>query len=395
MRTRFLILSFTLIALFSAPLLVWLPGHTEEQLRDELIRRARLAAEMLDKSAIGALTVDDRGALNQLAKGFIRSRDVLYILILDKDRKTLADSGIQEAEAAAVQNHLSVLLRSESDSQSEGRWPETGEPVIHVSRPVFYEQLRIGTIVLGVSARRTFLQAGLLRMQMAALCGVILLVGTGLALYLARSVSLPLRRIATGLETLPDAQLERLAGKVPEFNLLVEGLVKQKNLFKASVKELEELKLQLEGDLAQSREEANGLNLRLGSMGKQIEGLQEKIRLMEEQSSHLTQVLPLVQFASTVAPEIDASMRQITQSAERLSEDLARVRNLIDLYEKALPQTPEDLEVIRQYKSFIHYDKIREAMEELVTTIRGGASWAEQLTDLLKQLSAGQVTPAP
>ena len=79
-------------------------------------------------------------------------------------------------------------------------------------------------------------------------------------------------------------------------------------------------------------------------------------------------------------------MLQIRQSAERLSEDLGRLRILIDLYEKALPQSQEDLEVIRQYKTFISYEKIREAMDELVTTIRGGASWSEQLADILKQL---------
>ena len=38
------------------------------------------------------------------------------------------------------------------------------------------------------------------------------------------------------LDVLPDAQLERLAGNVKEYNLLVEGLAKQRNLFKNSLK---------------------------------------------------------------------------------------------------------------------------------------------------------------
>ena len=122
------------------------------------------------------------------------------------------------------------------------------------------------------------------------------------------------------------------------------------------------------------------------SMAKQVESLQEKLRDMEEQSRHLTRVLPVVEFATGVAPEIDTSMQQISQSAARLSEDLGRLRNLLDLYDKALPQSQEDLEVIRQYKTFISYERIREAMDELVTTIRGGASWSEQLADILKQL---------
>jgi methyl-accepting chemotaxis protein len=392
LRIRFLILSLTLTALISLALLVWLPGHVEKQQKEELTRRAKLGAEVLDKAAIGALTVGDRGALNQLARGFIRSKDFLYIMILDKDGKPLADSGLEREEAVGLQRQLPELLKSDVDSQSETRWASTGERVINISRPVFYEQLRIGTIVLGISARRVSLQTTLLRNQLVLLCVTTLIVGIGLAFYLSHSLSLTLRRIAAGLETLPDKELERQAGKIKEFNFLVENLLKQKNLVKSSAGELESQKQQLGAEMAHSRQEVTDLRLRLSSANRQVEGLQDKVRLIQEQSRHLTKILPLVEFAAGVAPEIDGSMRQIGQSAERLSEDLGRVRNLIDLYDKAMPQTPEDLEVIRQYRSFIQYDKIKEAMDELIATITGGAGWIEQLTDLLKQLSNGQMT---
>jgi two-component system, NtrC family, sensor kinase len=392
LRIRFLILSLTLTALISLVLLIWLPGHVEEQQKDELTRRAKLGAEVLDKAAIGALTVGDRGALNQLARGFIRSKDFLYIMILDKDGKPLADSGLEREETLGLERELPELLRSDVDAQSETRWASTGERVINISRPVFYEQLRIGTIVLGISARRVSLQTTLLRNQLVLLCVATLIAGIGLAFYLSHSLSLALRKIAAGLETLPDKELERQAGKIKEFNFLVENLLKQKNLVKSSASELESQKQQLEAEMAHSRQEITDLRLRLSSANRQVEALQDKVRLVQEQSRHLTKILPLVEFAAGVAPEIDGSMRQIGQSAERLSEDLGRVRNLIDLYDKAMPQTPEDLEVIRQYRSFIQYDKIKEAMDELIATITGGAGWIEQLTDLLKQLSNGQMT---
>jgi hypothetical protein len=87
-------------------------------------------------------------------------------------------------------------------------------------------------------------------------------------------------------------------------------------------------------------------------------------------------------------------MQHISRSAEQLREDLERLRNLIALYEKGSPTVPQDLEVIRQYKSFINYEQIKRSMDELVTTIRGGADWAEQLADLLKQISVGDLTQA-
>jgi methyl-accepting chemotaxis protein len=392
LRNRFLILALILTALTALPLLIWLPARVEEQQTEELVRRGRLAAELLDKSAIGALTVYDRSALDQIAKGFIRSTDFLYVVILDKDRKLLADSGLEKAELSRVEQVFPELLRTDNDAEFSAPWPRTGEPAIHLSRPVFYEQLRIGTVVLGISARRVALQVSALRTQMMLVCGVILVVGLVLSFLMQRSLSQPLRKIVQNLDVLPDAQLESLAGKVEEYNLLVQGLCKQRNLFKNSLSELESQKLQLEVELAQSREETTGLTSKLGAMTKQVETLQEKLRAMQEQSRHLTRVLPVVEFATGIAPEIDASMQQISQSAGRLSEELGRLRNLLDLYEKALPQSQEDLEVIRQYKTFISYERIREAMDELVTTIRGGASWSEQLADILKQLSTAPMT---
>ena len=387
MRKRFLILALVLTALTTLPLLIWLPGRVEEQQTEELVRRGRLATELLDKAAVGALTVYDRGALDQITKGFIRSADFLYVVILDKDGKLLADSGLEKEDRARVEQVFPQLLQTENDAELTAAWRRTGERAIHLSRPVFYEQLRIGTVVLGISARRVEMQTSALRTQMLLASGVILSVGLALSFLVQYSLSRPLRKIARNLDVLPDAQLESLAGKVEEYNLLVEGLTKQRNLFKNSLSELEAQKLQLEAELAQSREEETGVTSKLGAMGKQVETLQEKLRAMEQQSRHLTRVLPVVEFATGIAPEIDTSMQQISQSAGRLSDELGRLRNLLDLYEKALPQSQEDLEVIRQYKTFISYERIREAMDELVTTIRGGASWAEQLADILKQLS--------
>jgi methyl-accepting chemotaxis protein len=387
LRNRFLILALVLTALTALPLLIWLPARVEELQTEELVRRGRLATELLDKAAIGALTVYDRGALDQIAKGFIRSTDFLYVVILDKDGKLLADSGLEKGDVARVEQVFPQLLRTENDAELTAAWPRTGERAIHLSRPVFYEQLRIGTVVLGISARRVETQTSALRTQMLLASGVILVVGLVLSFLVQYSLSRPLRKIAQNLDVLPDAQLESFAGKVEEYNLLVEGLTKQRNLFKNSLGELEAQKLQLEVELAQSREEVSGVTSKLGAMAKQVETLQEKMRAMEQQSQHLTRVLPVVEFATGIAPEIDTSMQQISQSAGRLSDELGRLRNLLDLYEKALPQSQEDLEVIRQYKTFISYERIREAMDELVTTIRGGASWAEQLADILKQLS--------
>ncbi len=216
------------------------------------------------------------------------------------------------------------------------------------------------------------------------------LVGLVASFLGASSLSSRILGIASGLSHLTDPEMEVLAGRTGELNKLVESILYQKNLFKSSLVDLESQTVQLETDLSLSKEECITLSSRLSVMSKQIEELQGKLQTIQEQSKDLTQFLPVLEFASGIAPEIDSSMQQVSQSASQLSEDFDRVKNLIDLYEKALPQSPEDLEVIRQYKEFIRYDTMKESLDELVSTIRGGSSWAEQLADILKQLSIGR-----
>jgi methyl-accepting chemotaxis protein len=391
LRLKFLIPVLSLVVLFTVAAVIWVPWQIRDLLSDELIRRGKLAAETLDKSSIGALVVQDQGALNQLAKGFIRSNEILFVLILDKEGRNLADSGIEPRDFSAIEARLPQLQKTEADFVSSDKWPSTGESFFTIARPVFYEQLRIGTVALGISARRVGLSISQLRTQMVLLCAGILGAGIVLAILVAKSISQPLKEIAAGMNSQPSQQLERTAGRVKELNQLVESIQKTHNLFKTSLNELEEQKLDLVTALAKCQEENNSAVSRLSVITKQAEGFQEKIRTLQSQSKHLVKVLPLVEFATGIAPEMDASMQQISRSAEQLRQDLERLQNLISLYERASPLVPEDMEVIRQYRNFINYDQIKQSMDELVTTIRGGADWAEQLADLLKQFSVGDL----
>jgi len=387
LRLKFLVPILALIVLFTLVAVVWVPWNVRGLLSDELIRRGKLAAETLDKSSIGALVVQDQSALNQLAKGFIRSNEVLFVVILDKEGRNLADSGVDPKDFSAIERRLPQLQATDTDFVSTDQWPSTGEPFFTIGRPVFYEQLRIGTVALGISARRILLSISQLEMQLGLMCAGLLVVGVVLAILFARSVSQPLSQIVAGMSSQSSQELEKAAGRTKELNQLVENIQKTQNLFKRSVGELEEQKLELEAALTKSEEERNLAVSRLSVMTKQSETVQAQMQSLQTQTKDLTKLLPLVEFAAGIAPEMDASMQQISGSAEQLQQNLERLQNLVSLYEKASPLVPEDMEVIRQYKNFINYDEIKQSMEELVTTIRGGANWAEQLADLLKQFS--------
>ncbi|MEW5976046.1 MAG: hypothetical protein AB1898_09620 [Acidobacteriota bacterium] len=376
------------ILLLSAAVLTWFPYQLEVLLRESLVRRGQLAAETLDKSAIGALVVYDAAALGHLAKGLIRANEFLYVVILDKDGQILADSGVAEVNQAFVRSQLPAMARSDSNRVSEETsWPETAETLLHISRPVYYEQVRIGTVGLGLSTRRVKLAVRHLQLQLALLCGAALLLGLAAAWASSRALSRRVRSVATGIESGSEPSLESAAGRIPELNLLVEQVIKTRNLFQHSLDDMENQKVQLEAQAAALQDENLGLSSRVASLSKQLETVQQEFRELEERSKRLTSILPLVQFAAGIVPEIDLSMQHVSNSAGRLREDMERLKNLIDLYEKTPPRRAQDLEVIHHYKKFINYDQIKQSLDELITTISGGATWAEQLADLLKQLA--------
>jgi methyl-accepting chemotaxis protein len=390
LKLKFILPTILTTLLLAVGLLYWLPNQFQALQSEELLSRGKLITEALDKASIGGLTVYDRQSLDQLAKGFFRSKEILYVVIIDKDGQIMADSGVEKQDLLSLKKFISYVQKVESDYNYRSPWATTGEDCIHLARPVFFEKVRVGSILVGMSTReidsrlKKFQTMTWLLLIGAALTGLIA------SFQAAKSLSSKIRAIASGISQSSDPEMEVLAGRSAELNKLVESILTQKNLFKSSLAELEPRSIQLETELSLAKEENSTLTSQLSAMSKNIEELQVKLQSIQEHSKDLAQFLPILEFASGVAPEIDSSMRQVSQSASKLSEDFERVKNLIDLYEKALPQSPEDLEVIRQYKEFIGYNTMRESINELVATIRGGSSWAEQLADILKQISSGQ-----
>ncbi len=390
MKLKFILPTILTTLLLAVGLLYWLPNQFQALQTEELLSRGKLITEALDKASIGGLTVYDRQALDQLAKGFFRSKEIFYVVIIDKDGQIMADSGVEKQDLLSLKKFISYVQKVESDYNYRSQWATTGEDCIHLARPVFFERVRVGSILVGMSTRE--IDSRLKKFQ--TMTGLLLigaaLTGLITSFQVAKSLSSKIHAIASGIGQSSDPEMEILAGRSAELNKLVESILTQKNLFKSSLAELEPRSIQLETDLTLAKEENSTLSSRLSAMSKNIEELQERLKSIQGHSKDLAQFLPILEFASGVAPEIDSSMRQVSQSASKLSEDFERVKNLIDLYEKALPQSPEDLEVIRQYKEFIGYNTMRESINELVATIRGGSNWAEQLADILKQISSGQ-----
>jgi methyl-accepting chemotaxis protein len=377
----------------SLVLVFWLPRHMGDHLAGEVARRGRLAAEVLDKSAIGALAMSDESALNQLTKGLIRDSDILYAVILDKDGRVLADNGIDKSLLAGLEPRFREALKRDSDwTSSSERWIPSQEPVIHVCRPVYYEQLRIGTVLLGISLRRVALTVSQFRGQLAVLCGLLLIIALLATYQAARSFSKSLSKISEAIGAPSQEGLETLGRADPCFAGLIEEIRKARTAYSDALRELEAQRLLLETDLAQMQEENALLNSRLNTVQKQVALQQDRIMTAEAQSRHSDKLAALIQFATSIVTEVETSMHHIGQGAEQLRRSFHHLTGLFDRLESSSRHTAEETEQIRKYKAAMGYDQLKESMDELVATIQGGASWAGQLVDMLRQLATSSTS---
>lgn len=374
-------------------LAVWFyfPGQVERLLSDEILLRGKETAHNLERMAQGPLILGDRPALGQLAKSSLRTGEILYVVIIDKDGQTLAESLAQSGVVQLSSSNISAILpqaqKSEADWSRRDSWPFTREPFFHVARPVFYEQVRVGTIVLGVSLRQA--QAAQRRWRILIPCFGLgfLLLASVVGWVVARSAAIPMRQMVAQLADESKLALE-ITGSLPKELLeLKDHINTNRELYQKSINELELQNLEFTQQLAQLQEKNNSQASRLNAVTRQLGSLQQRISQLPNATAEDTPLPPTVQMALSMAGEINSVMRQITANAGALQRDIQPLLHFIEQLEKAPDASPESLQAIHDAWGKISYDKIHQQIDQLMETIQGGAAWSEQMADLLKMAS--------
>jgi DNA primase catalytic subunit len=246
--------------------------------------------------------------------------------------------------------------------------------------------------MVGISARRLALTVNQFRAQLVLLFALFLAAALLIAHLVARSLSISLSKVSEAIGSLPAEGLEAVPLKDPVFTDLIERVRSATSSYADSLKELETQKLLLEADLTRLEEENALLNSRVNTLLKQTAHHQEKMKVAETQSQELDKLGALIQFATTIVAEVESSMRHIGQGAQHLHQHLSQLTGLVDQLEKSVLHSAEESEQVRKYKESIGYETVKQSVDELVATIQGGAGWAEQLVDLLRQLAASSTT---
>jgi methyl-accepting chemotaxis protein len=387
LKIRFLLTSLLLVLLIWLILFAFFPWQVAQLITEELVQKGKESAQNLEKISSGALVLGDRNLLTQQAQSFLRTDQILYVVIQDKEGHPLANSGLTANTAAAVEKAMPQAQNSEGDWTLKDHWPATQEVFYHLSRPVYFEQLRVGTILLGVSTRRASAVRGHLQTQISMLG--LLFVGIALVavFFLNRSIAHPIQVLNRQLAGETAGSEPALASSIKELQQLQETLGEARALYQKSIDQLETQSLELTNQLAALQVQNDSLHSRLNVTSRQMESLQQKMKEFKPSGEGPSALPPQVQFAISMTPEMNSVMQQVRDSVKLLEKDFDNLIRLIDLWQTTAVASSEDLEAIRHYREFIDYDQIRQRIFELAQTIESGAAWSEQLTDLLTQLS--------
>jgi hypothetical protein len=387
LRTRFLLIAWISTLLLTGILWSYLPGQVQNVFIEEILQKGKESTQNLENVASGALIVGDSNALQQLSKGFLRTDHILYVVVLDKDGHVVAQGGQSRQAAASIERILGRARKSEADWSQADTWPQTNESYYHLVRPVFYEQLRVGTLLLGISAKQATAVRSLIQRQILILGFAIFILATVVGWIFSRSVSRPLRQLEIQLDPQANASDSMKIKGFTELRGLQEKIAENRGLYEKSLHDMESLNFELTQQLASLQEKNDLFSSRLNSVNRQMESLRLKISQFGTKTSNSGAPLPpAVQFALSMTPEVIAAMEQIRESASTLNADIKTLVAYVGLLETSPEPSEEDFEAIRQYREFINYERIIQQVAELMETIQSGAAWSEQLANLLNQL---------
>ena len=208
LRAKFALpIALFVVSLFGALIPGILYLHTRTVL-DGARERGLELTKVFAHSSVQAVVADDFLVLRQMINSIASEQDVLYAMILDPSGRLVVHSDMREA-GRTYTDSLSKQAAQAKDSLVQ----ETqvgGTRIYDFAVPIYVLNERRAVARVGISLEREW--AGIRRMGSMILgIGVLALaIGLGLAAWLARNVTRPLRELAAGAQEMAAGNLDRV-----------------------------------------------------------------------------------------------------------------------------------------------------------------------------------------
>jgi PAS domain S-box-containing protein len=196
-RAKLVLLTGLLLGSISTFIYLYLPGRAEERILRTVVAEARDISRIAAFSVAPALVFGDPAAGVELLRGADTTTDVAYIVVADANGKVFA--AIHEDRARAARY-------TEAFSASE----ITPEVSIHrTALPIVYEGRRLGTLYVGLSLDTVHAEVASMRRTIAAVSGLVFLLGLLVAIGIGAFVTRPLSQMVETTKQIARGQWQR------------------------------------------------------------------------------------------------------------------------------------------------------------------------------------------
>lgn len=277
--------------------------------------RVLFQADVLAKSALPHVIVDDLGGLNEIVDAFARDHTIRYVMVTDPHGRVLSDSTHRQAGLTLTDARSRKVLSGPSKSQFLFENPLT----VQAAAPISIDGRTIGWAWMGVD--RTEDQRHLDYVSRAGLMYtlVAVLIGTIFAILLGNTITHGLRALLLGAKRLSQ---DRLDVPVPVTSNNEVGVVAR--AFNAAMERLARQRAELENEIAERRRAESALkraNASLARSNHDLErfayaashDLQEPLRTIKNFTSLLGR-----RYKNKLGEDADEFIGYIIDGAERM-----------------------------------------------------------------------------
>jgi PAS domain S-box-containing protein len=198
LQTRLILYSTLLIVLIMALVVLLVEKRQSEIIQEEAKKRGMAIAQNLASVSTSALLTYNYVVLEQNAERVALEKDILYIIIHDKENKVAAYSQHGEKQGMVLTDEVSQrAVRTKSPLIQSTHSGVKGTALLDISIPVYIKESeeKWGTVRIGLSLERMYEQISKTRLNLLLLGLFAIVLGNLGSIFFARRITKPISKL--------------------------------------------------------------------------------------------------------------------------------------------------------------------------------------------------------